>query len=116
MNNKHEQITELIKDLKTTSIVNNVKIWKRIAVDLEKPTRNSRVVNIFKIDKYARPNEILVIPGKVLGTGELTKKVQVAAYNFSDSAFQKIKANGEALSIRELMEKNPKGKKLRILG
>lgn len=116
MSNKHEQITELIKDLKKTSIVNKVKIWKRIAVDLEKPSRNSRVVNIFKIDKNAKSNEILIVPGKVLGTGELTRKVQVAAYNFSDSAFQKIKEKGEALSIRELMEKNPKGKKVRILG
>ncbi|MFH1589111.1 MAG: 50S ribosomal protein L18e [archaeon] len=113
---KHEQLTELIQELKKNSIENNVKIWKRVASDLEKPTRNARTVNIFKIEKYAKANETIIVPGKVLGTGELTKKVKVAAFNFSDSAFKKINEKGEVLTIKELLKINPKGKKVRILG
>ena len=113
---KHEQLRKLVNELKKNSIVNNVRIWKRIAVDLEKPTRNRREINIYKIEKYANPNETVVVPGKVLGTGELTKKVNVAAFNFSDSAYRKIKEKGQAMSISELLKNNPKGKKVRILG
>lgn len=113
---KHIQLQELITELKKNSIANKVKIWKRLAVDLEKPTRIRREVNIYKIEQYAKPNETIVVPGKVLGTGELTKKVTVAAFNFSDSAYQKIKAKGQAISIPDLIKNNPKGKKVRILG
>lgn len=114
---KHEQLMETIKELKKTSLANNSKIWKRVASDLEKSTRNKRFVNIYKIDKYARTDEIIVVPGKVLGTGDLSKKVIVAAYTFSDSAYEKIQgAKGQAISIMELVKKNPTGKKVRILG
>ena len=113
---KHEQLEELIRELKKNSIENKVKIWKRLAVDLESSTRRRSEVNLFKIEKFSNPDEIIVVPGKVLGTGELTKKVKVAAFNFSDSAYQKIKAKGDAMSILELVKSNPKGKKVRILG
>ena len=113
---KNQHLTTLVQELKKNSIETKVKLWKRIAIDLEKPTRNKRIVNIFKIDQNANLNETIIVPGKVLGTGELTKKVVVAAYNFSDSAYKKIKEKGEAISIQELMKKNPQGRKVRILG
>ena len=115
-NNKNEQLKSLIRELKKTAIDNDVKIWKRLAVDLEKPSRQRRVVNVFKIEQYSKPNEIIVVPGKVLGTGVLSKKVDVAAYNFSDEAYKKISEKGSAISITELKKKNPQGKKIRILG
>jgi large subunit ribosomal protein L18e len=113
---KHTQLLELVTELKKQSIEQNVNLWKRIATDLEKPTRIRREVNLYKIDKYARDDEIIVVPGKVLGTGELTKGVKVAAFTFSESAYKKIKEKGTAMSIHELIKTNPKGKKVRILG
>ncbi|MFH1506117.1 MAG: 50S ribosomal protein L18e [archaeon] len=114
--NKNVQIQELVKELKKLSIEQKVNFWKRIAKDLEKPTRQRRTVNVWKIDKYAKDNETVIVPGKVLGTGELNKKVNVAAFNFSDEAVSKISKNGKTLSIEELMKSNPKGKGVRILG
>lgn len=111
------QMIGLIDLLKQQSRKQNVHLWKRIASDLEKPTRQRRLVNLWKIEKYAKDNEIVLVPGKVLGTGEVQKKLQVAAYAFSESAKEKIlKANGECMSIPELLQKNPKGKQVRILG
>lgn len=107
---------ELLQLLKKTAIENKAPVWKRVASDLEKPTRRRRVVNVYKIEKYAKDNEIVVVPGKVLGTGDLNKKVTVAAFNFSDDAFKKIKEKGNAISIKELIEKNPQGKKIRLMG
>lgn len=93
------------------------RFWKRIAEELHKPSRQRRVVNVYKINKYARPGETVIVPGKVLSVGELHKKVDVAAVNFSSGAKEKIiQAKGRALSIQELLQENPLGKKVRILG
>ncbi|MBT4539770.1 50S ribosomal protein L18e [Candidatus Woesearchaeota archaeon] len=93
------------------------KFWKRIIHDLKKPNRQQRVVNLYKIDKYARTGETIVVPGKVLSVGNLSKKVDVAAVHFSEQAKQKIEAaQGKVLSIQELLQQNPEGKNVRILG
>jgi len=110
------ELSNLIVDLKRLSIEQNKKIWKRIAKDLEKPARSRRIINLVKIDKYAKDDEIVIVPGKVLAGGDLTKKTTVAAYQFSGSAMEKINRIGKAISIKELMQQNPKGAKVRILG
>lgn len=93
------------------------RFWKRIREELNKPSRQRRVVNVYKIDKYAQNGETVIVPGKVLSVGELHKKVDVAAVNFSTGAKEKIaQAKGRALSIPELLRENPQGKKVRILG
>ena len=91
--------------------------WQRIASDLEKPTRQRRIVNLYKIDRYAQEGETIAVPGKVLSVGELSKKVDVAALSFSADARRKIEAaKGKVFSLRELAQKNPQGRGVRILG
>ena len=93
------------------------KFWKRVLDDLKKPSRQRRVVNLYKIDRFAKDGETVVVPGKVLSLGNINKKVDVAAFNFSSEAKKKIEgANGKTLSIDELFQQNPDGKKVRILG
>jgi large subunit ribosomal protein L18e len=113
---KNNTTETLIQHLKKTAIEQKVPLWTRIAEDLEKPTRARRIVNIFKIDMYAKEGDIVIVPGKVLGEGDLTKKVTVAAFAFSDEARAKITKSGKALTIPELVKQNPKGQKVRILG
>ena len=103
----------LIKELKQLSAKEKTNIWKSIAKNLEKSTRRKRIVNLSKINKYTKPKETVIVPGKVLGTGNLNHDVTVAAFQFSDSAKEKIKNN---LTIQELMKQNPKGKNIKILG
>jgi large subunit ribosomal protein L18e len=111
------QTQSLIQELYKKSNSEGVGIWKDIAHRLEKPLRNWPEVNVNKIEKYLSKGEIALIPGKVLSQGELTKKAQVAAQSFSQQAKKKILAKGgECLSIEDLMNKNPKGKNIRILG
>jgi large subunit ribosomal protein L18e len=93
------------------------RFWKRIVSDLNKPSRQRRTINLYKINKYAKDGETIIVPGKVLSVGQLDKKVDVAAINFSEGARKKIiEAKGNVLSIKELLMKNPEGKKVRILG
>lgn len=106
-------LRKLIRRLKKTK----VPIWMRIAEELEKPRRKRREVNLSKINKYTKEGDIVVVPGKVLGYGFLDHKVIVSAWRFSEKAKEKIiEIGGEAISIEELLERNPKGSNVKIIG
>jgi large subunit ribosomal protein L18e len=110
------QLQTLVRSLKRLGIEQECKLWKRIALDLERPSRIRRMVNVYKINHYAKDGDVILVPGKVCGDGELTKKITVAAYQFSESARAKIAKNGKVVSIPELMKAHPKGQKVRIIG
>ncbi len=113
----NEQLKQLIIELKKKAYSGNAMLWKRIAADLEKPSRRRRVVNLSRISRYTNSGEIIIVPGKVLSSGELDKKITIAAWQFSKDAFDKIsKANSKAMTIPELMQSNPDGKNVRIIG
>ncbi len=117
-NNKtNPQLTFLINELKKVSKEKEVAIWKDIAKRLEKPLRNWAEVNLDKIEKHIGEKETALIPGKVLSTGNINKKITIAAWSFSDKSIEKIKkSGGKAITINELLEKNPEGKNIRIMG
>jgi large subunit ribosomal protein L18e len=60
---------------------------------------------------------MVLVPGKLLGSGDVLGKPTVAAFSFSSGAQEKIEAaGGEVMSIAELMERNPTGTGVYILG
>ncbi len=110
-------LQSLIQELKKASAIQKVGLWVRIADDLSASTRQRRVVNLSRINRYTKVNETVVVPGKVLGSGNLDHSVVVAAWNFSSDAKAQIeKAKGKCLSIADLIKQNPKGKDVRIIG
>ena len=91
-------------------------IWARLAEDLSKSRKNRSEVNLDKISKYSKAKDTVVIAGKVLANGELEHEVTIACFKASDGAKSKVeKAKGKIISIKELVEKNPKGSKVIIL-
>jgi len=114
---KNPLLINMIHELKKQSNEKDTAIWKDIAKRLEKPNRNWPVVNLDRISKYTDEKETALIPGKVLSDGQLTKKINIAAWSFSQNAIEKIKkAGGKTMTINELMKQNPEGKNIRILG
>jgi len=114
---QNPMLINLIHELKKQSNQKNKIIWKDIALRLEKPARNWPVVNLDHISKYTQEKETALIPGKVLSDGQLTKKINIAAWSFSQKAIEKIKqSGGKTMTITELMKNNPEGKNIRILG
>lgn len=84
---------------------------------LSRPTRKRAKMNLEEIDKQAKEGEIIIIPGKVLGQGEVSKKIKVLAVDFSESAMEKLKkAKCEVKTLREELERNKKleGKILKL--
>ncbi len=112
----NQNLKALIQELRKLSNQQNSKLWKRIALDLEKPTRQRRVVNISRINRHTKKNENIIVPGKVLGSGVLEHPVTVAAWQFSQQAKEKINKIGKAIPIQELMKQDIKGKGVRIIG
>ncbi|MFN7106044.1 MAG: 50S ribosomal protein L18e, partial [Pyrobaculum sp.] len=83
---------------------------------IEKPRRQRVVINVGKIDRLADEGDIVVIPGKLLGSGAIRKRVVVAAFKISPKAAQKIlDAGGEVLTIPELVRRVPKGSGVKIV-
>lgn len=111
------ELQYLIEQLRHTAAKEGVALWKRVAADLASSTNSRRIVNLSRINRSAQKNEMIVVPGKVLAAGELTKPVSVAAFRFSQQAKEKIEhAQGKTVTLFELLQKNPKGKDIRIIG
>jgi len=111
------ELRELIRFLKKQSRENKANIWRDIAERLTKPSRKRIAVNISHLERYTQKNEMVVVPGKVLGTGEIGHPITVAAFAFSEEAKEKIKAaKGKCLSFLDLVKKNPKGSNVKIVG
>jgi len=110
-------LTQLIDELKKESREKDTAIWRDIALRLEKPSRNWAEVNLSRLERYCNEGDVIVVPGKVLGAGNLNKKLTVAAFRFSNSAKKAIEdAGGKNLSIMELVRQNPEGSGVRIMG
>jgi large subunit ribosomal protein L18e len=104
-------IRKLIRDLWKTKI----KIWRRISKKLSSSRKNRVTPNLYRINKKTKENDVVVIPGKVLGVGELDHQVTIACLDYSKSAKQKIEASGsKLLSIEELLKENPNGSGVKI--
>jgi len=90
-------------------------IWRDVAENLGKVNRERPEVNISDIERVTEDGDTVVVPGKVLGSGRLTKEVNVAAFKASRGAKEKITENGEFMFIRDLVEDNPEGSEVKIV-
>ena len=112
-----QALTALIGDLKDQSRSTGSVLWRDVALRLEKSRSNWAEPNLSRLSRYAAEEDVVLVPGKLLGSGDVAGKPSVAAYSVSIGARSKIEAaGGRVLTIRELMNENPDGKGVRILG
>jgi large subunit ribosomal protein L18e len=96
---------------------NRAPIWRALEEELAGPRANRREVNVGRLSEITKAGEVLVVPGKVLGTGSLGHKVTLCAYSVSENAARKvIGAGGKVVTFDELIKKHPDGKGVRIIG
>ncbi len=110
------ELIQLISLLKKESREKQAGIWLDIAEYLSK-TRSQRIsVNLSTVSRNTKRSDVVVIPGKLLGSGSIDHAITVAAFSASEKAKDKLVAvKAKYLSIPELMEKNPKGANIRII-
>ena len=108
---------QLILALRKESTLSKAPIWDRVADDLERPTRERRAVNISRIARFTKANEMVVVPGKVLGSGVIPHSIVVAAMSFSAGAKERIEsAKGKAMTLDQFLKSKPKAKDIKIIG
>jgi len=111
------ELVKLVRFLKKQGRENNAEIWRATAEILSKPRRRRIALNLSRLNRHTQKNDVVVVPGKVLGTGVVNHPVTVAAFAFSEKAKEKIlAARGKCLSIIDLIKKNPKGSNVKIIG
>jgi len=113
MNKKDNQVLlSLIEALQKSQ----KPIWKKVAYELSKPRRKKVEVNLSKIEDFSDTDSTILVPGKVLGSGSLSRKATVAAFSFSARAKELIgAAGGRAITIDSLQKTNPDGRGVMIL-
>lgn len=111
------QLIGIINFLRKKSRENDVGIWRSIANRLSKTRSRRASVNLSRINRHTEKDQIVAVPGKVLGAGKLEHKVTIAAFQFSAKAIEKIKnTKGKCLTFSELVKNNPKGSRVKIVG
>lgn len=109
-------LKDVIQQSEEAARKNDAAIWGDVAAALKDATRQQAEVNLSHLERNVDDGETVVVPGKVMGSGRLTKDVTVAALNFTNSAMEAINDSGEAVYLEDLVEENPEGDGLRLLG
>ena len=110
-------VLHMAKELKEASKNNKAPIWSKLAELALKPSSARRTINISKIDKLTKNGDVIIVPGKVLGTGDMSHKITLCSFSISNSGAQKIlQQGGNILSYSELIKNHPTGKGVTIIG
>jgi len=92
------------------------KAWASLTKIISGSTRRYSSVNLDQIDKETKAGDTVVIPGKVLSSGKLTKKVKICSLSISETAMSKLKeTKSEYSSITEEVKSNSKATGVKII-
>jgi len=112
---QNPELARLIGQLRRAARTQHAPIWEAVADRLERPRHQTTPVNLGHLDRLARADETVVVPGKLLAEGPLSKPLTVAAFAYSAEARSKIRAiGGSALSLKDLLKSRPDGAGVRL--
>ena len=110
MNATNVHLKLLIASLRKKS-----EFWNQVSDKLSVPARKRVTVNLGSLNEYA-DGETVVIPGKLVAGGQLTKKLNIACWRFSEAVLSKLKTSGsKIISLHDLSVKELEGSNLRLV-
>ncbi|TLY07281.1 MAG: 50S ribosomal protein L18e [Thaumarchaeota archaeon] len=110
-------ILQMAKQLRGASKKNNAPIWLKLAELALKPSRSRRVINLGQLDKFVNDNDVVVVPGKVLGTGNISHKITLCSFSISTTGAKKVtQSGGKLVNFAHLIKNHPTGKGVKIIG
>jgi len=114
---ENPELARTLIELRKAAKAHQAPIWGDVAEKLARSRHQHPPVNVGHLDRLAEADQTVVIPGKLLAAGRLSKPLTVAAFHYSEEARSKIhSAGGRAITIHELLKAKPKGAGVRILG
>ena len=114
------QISKRTTRKRNPEIVETIELAKKnglldLAKKLSAPKSQYKSVNLSEIGDVG--SEGVLVVGKVLGSGEVERKLRVAALGFSEQAKEKLKMAGcEVKTVKEEVQKNKDLKGVKIIG
>lgn len=114
---ENSELVRVVVELRRAARAHHAPVWASVADRLERPRHRVVPVNVGHLERLASAEETVVVPGKVLAEGPLTKRLTVGAFAYSSEARAKIHAaGGSALTLSDLVRAKPDGTGVRILG
>lgn len=113
------QIAKRTKKKRNMELVRTIELAKKnnlldLAKRLTGPTRQQTSINLRELNDVEEKSVVVV--GRVLGQGEIEKKMTIAALGFSEQAKEKLKKHGcEIKTIKQEIESNKTLKGVKIL-
>lgn len=101
---------------KTIHLAMNHPAWAKIAKVLSGSTKHQSRVSLSTIENNSSIGDTIIIPGKVLSQGDLTKKIKICALAISEQAREKLKTTkSEFLILGDEIKKNPKAEGIKVI-
>ncbi len=100
----------------TIILASKAQKWLPIARILSSSTRKQTTLNLSEIDKHSKAGDTIIIPGKVLSKGELTKKLKICGLSISEEAKEKLKeTKSEFVALIHEIKTNPKAEGIKLM-
>ncbi len=113
---ENPELRHTLLELRRAAKAHDAPVWGDVARKLARPRHQAGPVNVGHLERLAAPNETVVVPGKLLASGVLSKPLTVAAFRYSAGARAKVHAaGGTALAIPDLLKAKPNGSGVRII-
>ncbi len=90
------------------------KIWIDLANILSNPKRKNKGVNLYKINKLTKANDVIVVPWKILSDGELQHVLTISYFKISEASRKKL-GKAKLITIEQLLSQNKEGKGVKII-
>ncbi|MEM2096318.1 MAG: 50S ribosomal protein L18e [Candidatus Caldarchaeum sp.] len=92
-------------------------LGRRLVEEAGHSRRTMREVNLSRLERHTGDNDVVFVPGKVLGGGVITKKLTVGAFSFTSTAYKKITAmGGRALLAEDFLKEFGQRKGVKLVG
>ena len=102
--------------VQTILIARKNPAWLKVAKIIAGPRRLQPAINLSEIDKNSEIGDTILVPGKILSKGEITKKIKLCALSISAQAKEKLKSTkSEFVHIIDEINKNKKAEGIKII-
>ncbi len=92
------------------------KNWLPIAKILSSSTRKFSSVNLSEIDEKTSAGDTIVVLGKILSSGDISKKIRISALGISSKALEKLrKSKSSFVQLKEEIKSNPKAEGIKLI-
>jgi large subunit ribosomal protein L18e len=113
---QNPELARVIVELEKAARAHKAPVWRAAADRLSRPRHQTMPVNVGHLERIAEAQQLVLVPGKLLAEGKLTKPLTIGAVSYSAEARSKVHAaGGTALTIPELVKSRPDGKGVRLL-